>query len=123
MKKSILILEDEAVTRLLLSYYLSEDYDLSIYENGLEGLAWLENGYKADLIITDLEMPTMDGFEFVKQVRNDGRFRYTQILVTSSLDEKEAKEKITCHCTYLHKSAQFSSLQSCVSRMLNEAQT
>tara|TARA_A100000171_G_C2138741_1_gene152723 strand:- start:6178 stop:6543 length:366 start_codon:yes stop_codon:yes gene_type:complete len=120
MKKSILIIEDDSATRFLLTHYLSTEYDLSIYENGLEGLAWLEKGNNADLIITDLEMPKMDGFQFIARARNDDRFRDIPILVTSSLDEAQVRKKIKCDCPYFQKSVELSSLKSFVSRMLNE---
>ena len=122
MKKRILILDDESTIRFLLRHYLSTDYDLWICENGLEGLNWLKKGNKPDLIITDLEMPKMDGFEFVKNVCDDYRFKGIKILINSGLEEIEARKRIKCNCSYLQKSDQFLPLKNRVSKMLNEVE-
>tara|TARA_R110001592_G_scaffold87708_1_gene258953 strand:+ start:4330 stop:4797 length:468 start_codon:yes stop_codon:yes gene_type:complete len=122
MKKRILILDDEPSTRLLLRHFFSKGYELSIHENGLKGLDWLEKGNNPDLIITDLEMPEMDGFEFINRICSDDRFRGIQILVTSGLEEIEARKRIKYNCSYLQKSDQLVSLKNQVSKMLNEAE-
>ncbi|MGW8124026.1 response regulator [Roseivirga echinicomitans] len=119
MKKRILILEDEPSARFLLKYYFSRKYDLVIFENGLEGLNWLEKGNRVDLIISDLEMPKMDGFEFVRRLSKDDRFRDIKILVNSSLEEFDARTKLGADCPYIQKSDQFSQLKGLVSNIID----
>jgi len=68
-----LIVEDDAVTRILLSQYLSEYADCSVAVNGLEAAEAvrhaLENGEPYDLICLDIMMPEMDGYEALNCIR------------------------------------------------------
>lgn len=65
----ILIVEDDKEIRMLLDYLLTPDYALVHTENGAEAIAQLENGYWPDLILTDLMMPEMDGYELIERIK------------------------------------------------------
>lgn len=68
-KKRILIVDDETAVRLLLAQVLARDgYVIHTAENGKEALAYMEQE-EYDLIITDYNMPEMDGLELTKTVR------------------------------------------------------
>lgn len=65
----ILIVDDDKTTRKLLGLYLkAKGFELAFAENGLEGLEKL-GSENVNIILTDLNMPYMDGIEFVKAVR------------------------------------------------------
>ena len=74
-KKKILIVEDEDNMLSLLKYNLSkEDFDVYIARDGREGLEKVKSG-KPDLIVSDVMMPNMDGFEFCRNLRKDPETR------------------------------------------------
>ena len=69
MKTKILVLDDEMHIRELIKFYLEkEGFDTIEASNGKQALDLVENEY-IDLAIVDIMMPVMDGFEFVKQMK------------------------------------------------------
>lgn len=59
-------------------------------ENGVEGIKMLEKlDGKIDLIMLDWEMPEMDGFEFLKTVKADKRFRAIPVIMLTTISQKE----------------------------------
>jgi len=93
MKKKILVVDDERTTCLLLENFLS-DYQVVTTNSGFEALTWLEKNLP-DLIISDIQMPKMDGFEFLKEVRLRGFTKHTPVVMLSG--SKESKERIKCY--------------------------
>lgn len=64
----ILIIEDEVDMASAVAEVLAEqNLEIKTAVNGVEGLAVLESGFKPHLVICDLSMPVMDGFEFLKR--------------------------------------------------------
>ncbi|MDQ0222261.1 response regulator transcription factor [Streptococcus moroccensis] len=68
---TILIAEDDQSIQLLLKDSLEESYSILTADDGLTALTIIENG-QADLLITDIMMPKMDGQELVKEIRAQG---------------------------------------------------
>jgi len=89
----ILVVDDCATTRKLLTLYLkSKGYEVVTAENGLDGLEKVgkEN---VNLVLSDLNMPYMDGLEFVKSLRaNPDTAELPLVMVTTEADPEE-KEK------------------------------
>lgn len=86
---NILIVDDNAVIREVLTFALHNHHDVTIAENGKEGLA-LAGTSQFDVIITDISMPEMDGIEFVTTIRKNKSYARTPILVvTANLNEKK----------------------------------
>ena len=69
MKKQLLIVDDEIAVRLLLEHYLSEDYDVISKVDGEDAFSWIDSGNKPDLVLADIEMPKLDGFELLIKIR------------------------------------------------------
>ena len=92
-KKKILIIEDE---RLLLdmyeSYFRKADYEVFATSNGRPGLE-IARKEKPDIIITDILMPEMDGYEVIEAIRKDSETKRIPILVFSNLGQKEEIRK------------------------------
>jgi CheY-like chemotaxis protein len=72
-KPLVLIVEDDDVARKTLAMLLNDDCDVVEAANGREALATLINGARPDVILLDLVMPQMDGWEFMQRQRSDWR--------------------------------------------------
>ncbi len=88
-KRKILIIEDE---KFLLEIYQSrfekEGYQVFAAINGLAGLK-LAQKEKPDLIILDILMPGMDGYEVIKKLKENNQTKEITILVLSNLGQRE----------------------------------
>ncbi|MFA6125848.1 MAG: response regulator [Bacteroidales bacterium] len=94
MRKKILVIDDEITIRTLLDKFLSQLYEVTALGNGQEALTWLQGGNMPDLMIVDLEMPSMNGFEFLQQVKSSGFFRSIPVLMLSGVDS--SAERVRC---------------------------
>ncbi|WP_194190618.1 response regulator transcription factor [Clostridium chrysemydis] len=88
MKKSILIVEDETRIRMLIRDYLTRE-EFNIYEatNGEDALA-LFSKYKIDLIVLDIMMPKMNGFEVLDKLREVSTVPVILLTAKSEEDDK-----------------------------------
>lgn len=94
--KSILLVDDSATVLLSTSSILTKaGYEVSKAASGGEALGLLNNGCKPNLIITDLNMPGMNGLEFIRAVRQLPLFKFVPILflTTESQQAKRAEAK------------------------------
>jgi CheY-like chemotaxis protein len=94
MKHKILVIDDELSIRLLLENFLSGEYEIVSKCDGLEALEWLE-GNLPDLIICDIQMPNMDGYDYLKLVRQRGYTKHTPVIMLSGTET--SKERIKCY--------------------------
>lgn len=87
----ILIVDDEPGSRMALNGLLTgQGYHLESAEDGEEALARLAR--KAfDLILLDVMMPDMDGFEVCRKIREDDRLQEMPIILVTALDDRESK--------------------------------
>lgn len=93
MTMRILTVDDSQTMRDMLAMTLQgAGYDVLQAENGQEGLDVLK-GAEVDLIITDLNMPVMDGFDFIEHVRSDSTHNATPILILTTESAGEKKER------------------------------
>ncbi len=93
---SILTVDDSPSMRALLRHTLTcEGHVVAEAEDGLVALDWLSANGKPDLVITDINMPNMDGFGLIEAVRAQDCFRDMPMLVlsTESSDEKKSRAR------------------------------
>lgn len=88
-KANILIVDDHEAVRFLLGLTLRKQFDVVTKRDGLEGLAWLAAGNIPDLIMLDMQMPRLNGIDFLKQVRSSGMFRNIPVLLVSANENEE----------------------------------
>lgn len=92
MKKVILIADDSATIRKFVSVALKlKGFEIISVSDGMEALEKLPTE-NINLIITDLNMPNMDGFELIKSVRSSADFKDIPIIILSSLSKSEEIE-------------------------------
>ncbi len=90
MSKQILIVDDSKTVRNLVAFIMKkEGFKVTAAEDGLDGLEKLYSMEKVDLIISDVNMPRMDGFTFIKTVREQETYRDVPIVILST----EGQEK------------------------------
>lgn len=91
-KIKILVVEDTQVFAKALKNILEQEgYQAVLAQNGLEGLALLQKD-NFNLIISDIEMPKMDGLEFIKSVRAEDKFKNLPVIALTSLDDEEHRQ-------------------------------
>ena len=91
MAKTILIVDDSASLRQIVSIALKGGgYDVVEAVDGKDGLAKLD-GRKVHLIISDVNMPNMDGIAFVKAVKQHPTYKFTPIIMLTT-ESQEAKK-------------------------------
>lgn len=83
MRKKILIVDDEISGRLLEYNLEKEGYEVYSATNGKEAIVKAEKA-KPDLIITDIMMPRMDGFEFLGRLRSDKKTRAIPVVFVTA---------------------------------------
>lgn len=88
--KTILIVEDTELNIDLLTQLLEEDYRLIVARDGAESLLVIEN-CTPDLILMDISLPVMDGYEAARQIRK--RYKTLPIIGLSSNAMKSDSEK------------------------------
>lgn len=87
---SVLIVEDSLTQALKLQYFLEQNgYRVSITPNGPEAIVLLTTGDLPDIIISDVVMPGMDGFEMCTIIKSDKRFKHIPILLLTNLSEPD----------------------------------
>ena len=85
-KANILIIEDHEAVRLLLGLTFKKQYNVVTKRDGIEGLAWLSAGNMPDLIMLDMQMPRLNGLDFLRQLRASGFFAEIPVLLVSGND-------------------------------------
>lgn len=86
----VLLVDDDAAQRMLLTMTLERaGYEVLEAENGQEALDVCKSNPDIRLIITDLSMPVMDGFELIKAIRAD-QVRYMYLIVLTSTEDKQS---------------------------------
>ncbi|VVB92287.1 Chemotaxis protein CheY [uncultured archaeon] len=94
-KPKILIVDDEPINIELLEGILSKNYDIMKAYNGIEALETVKNTFP-DLVLLDIVMPDMNGYEICKQMKNNHETMSIPIIIVTVLKEKENKiEAIT----------------------------
>lgn len=91
--KKVLIIEDDEPLCWLLEKILTGKYDLVIMNNGFEALSWLSDGNLPNLIISDINMPTLDGIELLENIRTSGILRDIPVIMLSASEEPEKRRQ------------------------------
>ncbi len=91
----ILLVEDSPFFRNMMKNYLeTAGYQVEDAVNGKEALNKLSTDPHFDIIITDIEMPEMDGFEFIKVLKSDPNLSKIPVIVVTALAGEDIKKKV-----------------------------
>jgi two-component system chemotaxis sensor kinase CheA len=90
---SILVVDDSMTTRSLEKMILeTQGYRVRLAVDGMDALVQLRQ-HSADLVITDIQMPKMDGFQLIEEMRKDKELTGIPVIVVSSLEKTEDQER------------------------------
>lgn len=89
---SVLVVDDDPQMRAYLESNLSDKFNVYTAADGADAIAKADK-INPEVIVTDLMMPEMDGFELCKRVREDIRISHISVIILSGLDNKEARLK------------------------------
>ncbi len=93
MVKKILTVDDSKTMREMVSFTLkSAGYEVIEAEDGKMALASL-SGVKVDAVITDLNMPNMNGFELIQSLRSDPAYKFIPILMLTTEGDDSKKQE------------------------------
>ena len=88
----MLIVEDDADLREMMAQLLTlEGYETATVANGREALEYLHSAIAPNVILLDLMMPIMDGWEFHRRLEADPEIPPVPVIVLSALDQARAK--------------------------------
>ena len=92
MKTRILVVDDSAIDRMIISNMLL-DFDVLEASNGIEALSLIDEDPDIDLVILDLFMPEMNGFELLVRLNSDDKYSRVRVIVLTNADEIENEIK------------------------------
>lgn len=120
MQKKVLVVEDHPDTRSVLLLMMERwGFEVVGARNGREAMAVVEAG-DFDLMVVDMAMPLMDGFELVKRLRARSQSKNTPILAVTALDAPEDRDRcLQAGCNdYLPKPFSFDDLKARIEALL-----
>ncbi|NBB21597.1 response regulator [Runella sp. CRIBMP] len=88
---NVLIVEDDAFIRKVLRQSLKNDFEVTTHVNGIEAMSWLEQGNPVDVILTDLQMPYLNGQDLIKTIRASPMFKNLPIIILSTYDDSNTR--------------------------------
>ncbi|HAJ33639.1 MAG TPA: response regulator [Candidatus Atribacteria bacterium] len=104
-RKKILVVDDDKKNRYLISFLLEKNaFEVIVATNGLEGIEAVKK-QQVDLIIMDIKMPKMNGYEATKRIRRLKKYKSIPIIALTSYAMMEDRKKaIKAGCTgYISK--------------------
>jgi CheY-like chemotaxis protein len=90
--KTILVVDDLVENTNFINCILKKNYKILMANNGMDALVLAENE-TLDLIILDIEMPEMNGFEVCKRLKDNDNTKYIPIIFVSGLSDKQYIQK------------------------------
>lgn len=90
-RKKVMVVEDSPMMSRMYRLVLAADYELCFAGNGAEALDLAAREPEVDLLVVDINMPQMDGLEFVERLRGELRFE-GPVLISSTESAEEDRE-------------------------------
>ena len=90
---NIIILEDNVDLRYYLATSMKDTYNIYLANNGKEGIGLLKEMKKPDLIISDIMMPELDGYDFLSYVSSNENFKDIPFIFLSAISDNDNKVK------------------------------
>lgn len=91
-RRKVLIIEDDADCRDLITLILEDEYAVTTAINGEEALEAIERD-KPDIVLLDIMIPHVDGWEVLRRLRADDRYKDLPILAVTALASEESRQR------------------------------
>jgi two-component system chemotaxis response regulator CheY len=91
--KKVLVIEDDEPLCWLLEKILCSKYKVFVKHDGMEALSWLSSGNTADLILSDIRMPSLDGIQLLENLKQSGLYKDIPVVILSSFDDPEKRKE------------------------------
>lgn len=89
----VLIADDDEINRIILAESLSKDIEIVFAKNGKEVLDVVSNGGRVDLILMDIMMPEMDGFEALRRIKELEKVKDVPVILLTALNSVDNEKK------------------------------
>ncbi|HEY0272981.1 MAG TPA: response regulator [Chitinophaga sp.] len=99
MKKTVLIVDDSIPMRFLLESFVGKKYKVFSAMDGLTAMMWLAKGNVPDIIVTDIQMPGMDGWELIKYLSGNVLYDDIPVIVLSGSRIEDAPVELRMKMT------------------------
>lgn len=86
-----MVVDDEAAIQKILTHYFTKEFNVVTCNNGREALAWLYKGNFPDFIIADVNMPELNGMDFLKALKESGLYGSVPLLFLSGNDSSDTR--------------------------------
>ncbi|MGZ8365251.1 MAG: response regulator [Nitrospira sp.] len=94
MSKTALIVDDSRTMRQMVAFTLTNaGFTVVEAEDGKDAVSKVSGGAKMDIVVTDLNMPEMDGIALIKELRKMSTFKFTPILMLTTESAMEKKKE------------------------------
>ena len=96
-RNQILIIDDDRAMCQLLEKLMEKKYDVITKFDGMSAMYWLVEGNIPDLIITDLDMPNLNGEEFIRNLKKSGYYKDVAVIIITGYNNKDQKVRVMKH--------------------------
>lgn len=93
-RKTVLVVDDVDINRATIRSSLENDYDILEADNGKSAMKLLERTHGIDVVITDIQMPEMDGIELIKKIRSKEEYRHIVIIANTQFGNTNQEERL-----------------------------
>lgn len=92
--KILLVEDDLLMVRMYQRKFTKEGYDVKIALDGVEGMEAIKSGYRPDIVLLDIMMPRMNGFQFLEKFKADPANKSVPVvMLTNLIDTNESKKR------------------------------
>jgi DNA-binding response OmpR family regulator len=91
--QKVIVIEDDVAIKTLLYSVLEYNFEVTPFENGIEALAWMQQGNIPDIIISDLNTPEINGYDLLVQLKVSSFFNTIPIIILSGEESSEIRIK------------------------------
>lgn len=85
--KRVLVIEDDMALSWLLEKILQPEYQVVVMNNGMDAWAWLSDGNFCDLVVSDINLPSLLGTELLENLRTGSLYDHIPVIILSGLEE------------------------------------
>lgn len=88
---TLLVVDDETAIQKILTHYFKDTFTVVSCNNGREALAWMYKGNFPDVIVADVNMPELNGMDFLKEVKASALYDAVPLLFLSGNDSSDTR--------------------------------